>query len=58
MTFVSAAKAEEWIETLDDCSVDLWCIDPPFYRVVNADWDRKWASYTAYSYWIGSMEVV
>ena len=32
----------EFLRSLDDNVVDLICTDPPYYRVVNDEWDNQW----------------
>ena len=32
----------EFLKSLDDNVVDLICTDPPYYRVVNDEWDNQW----------------
>lgn len=41
----------EFLKTLDDRSVDLICTDPPYYRVVNDEWDNQWFTIDEYYRW-------
>jgi adenine-specific DNA-methyltransferase len=41
----------EFLKTLDDKSVDLICTDPPYYRVVNDEWDNQWFTIDQYYEW-------
>ena len=38
----------EFLKSLDDRSVDLICTDPPYYRVVNDEWDNQWFTIDQY----------
>ena len=31
----------EYLQTLDDNSVDLILTDPPYFEIVNNDWDNQ-----------------
>jgi DNA modification methylase len=41
----------EFLKSLDDRSVDLICTDPPYYRVVNDEWDNQWFTIDKYYEW-------
>lgn len=41
----------EYLKSLDDRSVDLICTDPPYYRVVNDEWDNQWFTIDKYYEW-------
>ena len=34
--------ALELLQSLDDKSVDLILTDPPYYKLLNVDWDKQW----------------
>ena len=38
----------EFLKSLDDNVVDLICTDPPYYRVVNDEWDNQWFTIDEY----------
>ena len=40
-----------YLKRLPDRSVDLFILDPPYYRVVNNSWDNQWKSYCEYHSW-------
>lgn len=40
-----------FLESLDDRSIDLIAIDPPYYRVVNDKWDNQWFTIDEYYSW-------
>ena len=40
-----------YLKRLPDRSVDLFILDPPYYRVVNDEWDNQWKSYSEYHSW-------
>lgn len=41
----------KFLGTLDDRSIDMMCIDPPYYRVVNDKWDNQWFTADEYYKW-------
>ena len=41
----------EFLKSLDDNVVDLICTDPPYYRVVNDEWDNQWFTIDEYYDW-------
>ena len=41
----------DFLQSLDDRSIDLMCIDPPYYRVVNDEWDNQWHTSEDYYKW-------
>jgi DNA modification methylase len=45
------ADAVEHLKTLADESVDLILIDPPYFQVVNNEWDNIWANIDEYLQW-------
>ena len=55
MTYVHAAKAEDFIPTLDDASVHLVLTDPPYMGVVDDAWDNQWINERAFAHWLSSI---
>jgi site-specific DNA-methyltransferase (adenine-specific) len=47
-------EAEEFLSQLSDRSVDLFILDPPYYNVVNDEWDNQWKSIDHYLEWCNS----
>ena len=41
----------EYLESLEDKSVDLFLLDPPYMGVVKDDWDNQWRSIEEYREW-------
>ncbi len=41
----------EYIKSLDDNSVDLVLVDPPYFQIVNNDWDNQWKNEEEYLNW-------
>ena len=41
----------EYLSTLDDNSVDLAIIDPPYFEIITDDWDNQWKSEAEYLSW-------
>jgi len=48
---VHHADCTEFLRTLPDESIDLILIDPPYYNVVDDDWDNQWQSIDDYLAW-------
>jgi hypothetical protein len=44
VNYVVAADAEKFLGALRDASVDLFLIDPPYFRIVRDLWDHQWES--------------
>ena len=44
--------ALELLQSLDDKSVDLILTDPPYYRLLNTDWDKQWKTKDDYLNWL------
>lgn len=40
-----------FLKSLDDKSIDSILIDPPYYRVVNDEWDNQWFTIDEYYNW-------
>jgi DNA modification methylase len=49
--FVVAADARVFLDQLDDASVDLFLIDPPYFAVRDL-WDHDWKTADEYSAWL------
>lgn len=49
------AKAEEWLPTLADASVDLVLVDPPYFRVKDEPWDRQWDTAAGFLAWLDGL---
>lgn len=41
-----------FLKSLDDDSVDLIAVDPPYFRVVDAVWDRQWKTKGDFIAWL------
>ena len=41
----------KYLETLDSNSVDLVLVDPPYFEIVNNDWDNQWENEEYYLNW-------
>jgi DNA modification methylase len=41
----------DYLSRLDNNSVDLFILDPPYYNVVNEKWDTQWKSFEEYHTW-------
>jgi site-specific DNA-methyltransferase (adenine-specific) len=51
-SYVVAADAEKFLRSLKDASVDLFLIDPPYYKIVRDLWDHQWESPEQYATWL------
>jgi len=49
---VALARCEEFTPTLPDGSVNLLWLDPPYFRVVDEEWDRAWKSEADFLAWL------
>ena len=45
------ADCLEYLNTLEDSSVDLVVVDPPYFEIIKDTWDNQWDSETAYLEW-------
>ena len=41
----------QYLGSLDDQSVDLVVVDPPYFEIVKNDWDNQWDSESSYLEW-------
>ena len=44
--------ALELLRSLDDNSVDVILTDPPYYKLLNIDWDKQWKTKDDYLNWL------
>ena len=54
MTFLNCS-AEDLLDTLEDNSIELLLTDPPYYDIVNEDWDRKFSNPNDFADWLSSL---
>ena len=40
------------LQSLDDKSVDIVLTDPPYYRLLNVEWDKQWNTKYDYLNWL------
>ena len=40
------------LQSLDDNNVDLILTDPPYYKLLNIDWDKQWKTKYDYLNWL------
>jgi site-specific DNA-methyltransferase (adenine-specific) len=52
VNYVVAADAEKFLSALRDESIDLFLIDPPYFKIVRDLWDHQWESADAYAAWL------
>jgi site-specific DNA-methyltransferase (adenine-specific) len=45
-------RAEEFIQSLENESVELLCTDPPYSGITKNEWDNQWTSPFAYAEWL------
>ena len=45
----------EYLDTLPDTSVNTIVLDPPYYRVVDEEWDKQWKTFDDYLKWMDSV---
>lgn len=41
----------EYLKGIPDNSIDLVCVDPPYFEIVKNDWDNQWKSEEEYLAW-------
>lgn len=58
MQYVQAQQASDFLQSLSDESVDLFCIDPPYYKIVKDSWDNQWRSESHYVDWLVDLFVL
>ena len=49
---VKKIDALELLQSLDDNSVGLILTDPPYYNLLNIDWDKQWETKDDYLKWL------
>ena len=42
------ADCLKFLKTMPDKSVDLFILDPPYYKVVSQEWDKQWFTIEEY----------
>ena len=55
MTYVHAQRAEDFIPTLEDASVNLVLTDPPYFGIVEDHWDNQWPNERAFAEWLSGI---
>jgi len=55
MTYIHAAKAEDFIPTLDDGSIELILTDPPYFEITADAWDRQWRNSGEFAVWLSDI---
>lgn len=44
-----------YIAKVPDCSINTIVLDPPYYRVVDEDWDKQWKTFDDYLRWMDTV---
>jgi site-specific DNA-methyltransferase (adenine-specific) len=52
---IEHAKCEAFAPTIPDGSVNLLWLDPPYFRVVDEEWDRAWKSEDDFLAWLAGI---
>jgi site-specific DNA-methyltransferase (adenine-specific) len=55
VNYIVAADAEKFLTGLKDASVDLFLIDPPYFKIVRDLWDHQWESPEVYATWLTNL---
>lgn len=55
MDYIVAAKALNFIESLEDGSIDFLLTDPPYGDIVDEAWDVVWKDDVAYGEWLSGV---
>jgi len=48
-------RCEDVLPTVDESSIDLIVVDPPYFKVKGEWWDRKWDTPAQFLAWIGQL---
>lgn len=56
-TYVVASRAEDFIPSFGDGSIDLLLADPPYYGITDDAWDNQWASEREFADWLSKLFV-
>lgn len=51
MNHVKACDAIEFVSSLEDNSIDLFLTDPPYFHILEKNWDKQWSSVDEYVEW-------
>ena len=49
---IKKIDALELLQSLGDKTVDLILTDPPYYKLLNIDWDKQWKTKDDYLNWL------
>ena len=49
---IQKIDALELLQSLGDKTVDLILTDPPYYKLLNIDWDKQWKTKDDYLNWL------
>jgi DNA modification methylase len=55
MNTIANQDAREYLPTVPDCSVTTIVLDPPYYRVVDEEWDKQWKTLDDYLAWMDTI---
>jgi DNA modification methylase len=55
MQYVFPLRAEDWLPTLQDGTVDLILTDPPYFEITKEAWDNSWSSSSKFVDWFVSI---
>jgi adenine-specific DNA-methyltransferase len=55
LPIIKCCDALELLANIEDNTVQLVAVDPPYFRVLNEDWDRQWDNSTKFLDWIGQL---
>lgn len=47
----------ELMQKMDEDSVDLAIVDPPYYRIDTSAWDRQWKTFDEYLNWVEAVAI-
>ena len=45
----------EYLDSVSDTSVNTFVLDPPYYRVVDEEWDKQWKTFEDYLKWMDTI---
>lgn len=55
LNHISKEDVLTYLDKLEDKSINTIVLDPPYYRVVNEDWDKQWKTLEDYNAWMDTL---
>lgn len=52
LNHIANKDASDYLDTIPDTFVNTFVLDPPYYRVVDEEWDKQWKTFDDYLAWM------